>query len=132
MALINTIKELLPLNPLYAEELRQFLDRFGPEDPSHLADFAASLTTSDKDQLQEVLEAFPLLLRMERVLVLLHKELELAAPRRRFRKSVEERMEERQREFFLKEQLKAIQKELGLERTIGPQSWRSSGNGWRS
>jgi ATP-dependent Lon protease len=116
MALINTIKELLPLNPLYAEELRQFLDRFGPEDPSHLADFAASLTTSDKDQLQEVLEAFPLLLRMERVLVLLHKELELARAQAQIRKSVEERMEERQREFFLKEQLKAIQKELGLEK----------------
>jgi ATP-dependent Lon protease len=116
MALINTIKELLPLNPLYAEELRQFLDRFGPEDPSHLADFAASLTTSDKEQLQEVLEAFPLLLRMERVLLLLHKELELARAQAQIRKSVEERMEERQREFFLKEQLKAIQKELGLEK----------------
>jgi ATP-dependent Lon protease len=116
MALINTIKELLPLNPLYAEELRQFLDRFGPEDPSHLADFAASLTTSDKDQLQEVLEAFPLLLRMERVLLLLHKELELARAQAQIRKSVEERMEERQREFFLREQLKAIQKELGLEK----------------
>jgi len=116
MALINTIKELLPLNPLYAEELRLFLDRFGPEDPSHLADFAASLTTSDKDQLQEVLEAFPLLLRMERVLLLLHKELELARAQAQIRKSVEERMEERQREFFLKEQLKAIQKELGLEK----------------
>ena len=49
MAVINTIKELLPLNPLYVEELRMFLDRFGPEDPSHLADFAASLTTSTKD-----------------------------------------------------------------------------------
>ena len=55
MAIINTIKELLPLNPLYQEELRMFLDRFGPDDPSHLADFAASLTTSDKEALQEVL-----------------------------------------------------------------------------
>ncbi|MCU0766239.1 MAG: endopeptidase La [Gammaproteobacteria bacterium] len=116
MAVINTIKELLPLNPLYAEELRQFLDRFGPEDPSHLSDFAASLTTSDKDQLQDVLEAFPLLPRMERVLVLLHKELELARAQAQIRKSVEDRMQERQREFFLKEQLKAIQKELGLEK----------------
>ena len=33
MAVINTIKELLPLNPLYVEELRMFLDRFGPDDP---------------------------------------------------------------------------------------------------
>ncbi len=44
MAVINTIKELVPLNPLYGEELRIFLDRLGPDDPSHLADFAASLT----------------------------------------------------------------------------------------
>jgi len=114
MAVINTIKELLPLNPLYVEELRMFLDRFGPEDPSHLADFAASLTTSSKEQLQEVLEAVELLPRMEKVLVLLNNELELARAQQKIRRSVEERMQKQQREFFLKEQLKAIQKELGL------------------
>ncbi|WP_295608551.1 LON peptidase substrate-binding domain-containing protein, partial [uncultured Lamprocystis sp.] len=114
MAVINTIKELLPLNPLYVEELRMFLDRFGPDDPSHLSDFAASLTTSKKEQLQEVLEAVPLLPRMEKVLVLLNNELELAKAQQKIRHSVEERMQKQQREFFLKEQLKAIQKELGL------------------
>ncbi|MGD2082058.1 MAG: endopeptidase La, partial [Chromatiales bacterium] len=114
MAIINTIKELLPLNPLYGEELRMFLDRFGPDDPSHLADFAASLTTSDKHQLQEVLEEVELLPRMEKVLVLLNNELELAKAQQTIRKSVEERMEKQQREFFLREQLKAIQKELGI------------------
>ena len=114
MAVINTIKELLPLNPLYVEELRMFLDRFGPEDPSHLADFAASLTTSTKTQLQEVLEAVPLLPRMEKVLILLNNELELARAQQKIRHSVEERMQGQQREFFLREQLKAIQKELGL------------------
>jgi len=114
MAVINTIKELLPLNPLYVEELRMFLDRFGPDDPSHLADFAASLTTSSKEQLQEVLEAVPLLKRMEKVLVLLNNELELARAQQKIRASVEERMHKQQREFFLREQLKAIQKELGI------------------
>lgn len=114
MAVINTIKELLPLNPLYVEELRVFLDRFGPDDPSHLADFAASLTTSTKEQLQEVLEAVPLLKRMEKVLVLLNKELELARAQQTIRQSVEERMQKQQREFFLREQLKVIQKELGI------------------
>ena len=34
VAVINTIKELLPLNPLYGEELKYFLNRFGPEHPS--------------------------------------------------------------------------------------------------
>jgi len=114
MAVINTIKELLPLNPLYVEELRMFLDRFGPEDPSHLADFAASLTTSTKDQLQEVLEILPLLQRMEKVLVLLNNELELARAQQKIRRTVEEKMHKQQREFFLREQLKAIQKELGI------------------
>ena len=114
MAVINTIKELLPLNPLYVEELRVFLDRFGPDDPSHLADFAASLTTSTKEQLQEVLEAVDLMKRMEKVLVLLNNELELARAQQKIRQSVEERMQKQQRDFFLKEQLKVIQKELGL------------------
>jgi ATP-dependent Lon protease len=114
VAVINTIKELLPLNPLYAEELRVFLDRMGPDDPSHLADFAAALTTSSREQLQEVLEAVDLLPRMEKVLDLLQNELELARAQQKIRESVEERMHKQQREFFLKEQLKAIQKELGI------------------
>jgi ATP-dependent Lon protease len=114
MAVINTIKELLPLNPLYAEELRVFLDRLGPDDPSHLADFAAALTTASKEQLQRVLETLELLPRMELVLDLLQNELELARAQQQIRQSVEERMQKQQREFFLKEQLKAIQKELGI------------------
>ncbi|WP_316367735.1 endopeptidase La [Candidatus Thiodiazotropha sp. CDECU1] len=116
VAIINTIKELLPLNPLYAEELRMFLDRFGPDDPSHLTDFAASLTTSDKFQLQGVLESVELLPRMEKVLELLHRELEVVKAQASIRKTVEQRMEKQQREFLLREQLKAIQQELGIEK----------------
>ncbi len=114
MAIINTIKELLPLNPLYAEELRMFLDRFGPDDPSHLADFAASLTTANKEELQEVLETPKVLPRMEKVINLLHNELEVAKSQHNIRQRVEERMDKQQREFFLREQLKEIQQELGI------------------
>ena len=78
IAIINTIKELVPLNPLYGEEFKLFLDNFHPNDPSHLADFAASLTTSAKEEQQEVLEAIDLLTRLERVHVLINKELEVA------------------------------------------------------
>lgn len=116
MAVINTIKELVPLNPLYGEELRVFLDRLGPDDPSHLADFAASLTTASNQQLQEVLEAVNLMPRMEKVLVLLSNELKLARAQHDIRKSVEDRMDHQQREFFLREQLKSIQQELGIEK----------------
>ena len=116
MAIINTIKELVPLNPLYGEELRMFLDRMGPDDPSHLADFAASLTTADRFQLQEILETTQLMPRMEKVLVLLNNELEIARTQHDIRRTVEEKMEKQQREFMLKEQLKIIQQELGLEK----------------
>jgi ATP-dependent Lon protease len=114
IAIINTIKELLPLNPLYSEELKFFLNRFGPNEPSLLTDFAASLTTASKQELQEVLEALALKKRMEKVLVLLKKELDVARLQSQIREKVDEKMSEQQREFFLHQQLKAIQKELGL------------------
>ena len=114
IAIINTIKELLPLNPLYSEELKFFLNRFGPNEPSQLTDFAASLTTASKQELQDVLEAFGLKKRMEKVLVLLKKELDVARLQSDIRGKVDEKMSEQQREFFLRQQLKAIQKELGL------------------
>jgi len=114
LAIVNTIKELLPLNPLYNEELKRFLERFSPEEPSPLADFAASLTTSSKEELQEILESIHILKRLEKVLALLNKELQLAKAQVEIRKQVEEKMQKHQREFFLREQLKAIQKELGI------------------
>ncbi len=114
MAIINTIKELMPLNPLYSEELKFFLNRFSPNEPSLLADFAASLTTASKEELQSVMDAFNLRRRMEKVLVLIKKELEVAKLQSQIREQVEQKMTKQQREFFLREQLKEIQKELGL------------------
>ncbi len=114
MAIINSIKELIPLNPLYSEEFKYFLARFNPNEPSFLADFAASLTTSTKEELQEVMDAINLRRRMQKVLVLIKKELDVARLQSQIREQVEEKMTKQQREFFLKEQLKAIQKELGL------------------
>ena len=115
-AIINVIKELLPLNPLYGEELKQFLSHFGPSDPSRLADFGASLTTASATELQEVLEILPLYPRLEKTLVLLQKELEIARAQMEIRQHVESEMQERQRETFLREQLKYIQKELGISK----------------
>ena len=114
MAIVNTIKDLIPLNPLYSEELKFFLNRFSPNEPSFLADFAASLTTSTKEDLQKVLEAFNLRKRMEKVLVLIKKELDVAKLQSRIREQVEHKLSNRQREFFLREQLREIQKELGI------------------
>ncbi len=114
LAVINTLKELIPLNPLYSEELKFFLNRFNTNDPSPLADFAASLTTASKEELQEILATAPILERMKKVIVLIKKELEVAKLQTHIRKQVEEKMSEHQRKFFLREQLKAIQQELGI------------------
>ncbi len=114
MAIINTIKELLPLNPLYSEELKFFLNRFKPTDSSPLTDFAATLTTASRDELQDVLETGNLRRRMEKVLQLLKKEVEVARVQTEIREQVEEKVSRQQREFFLREQLKAIQQELGM------------------
>ncbi len=115
-AIINVIKELLPLNPLYGEELKQFLSHFGPSEPARLADFGASLTTAGADELQDVLETLPLYPRLEKTLVLLQKELEIARAQMEIREHVEKEMQDRQREVFLREQLKFIQKELGISK----------------
>jgi ATP-dependent Lon protease len=114
MAIITTLKELIPLNPLYSEELKFFLKRFIPNDPSYLSDFAASLTSADKDALQEILNTTDISKRLQKVVVLLKKETELVKLQARISEEVEERMDEQQRHFFLSEQLKAIQKELGI------------------
>jgi len=114
MAIINTLKELMPLNPLYSEELKFFLNRFNPNEPSQLTDFAASVTTATRQDLQLVLETVHLKKRMERVLVLIKKELEVAELQQDIHDQVEDKLTEHQRHFFLREQLKAIQKELGI------------------
>ncbi|SUD41302.1 ATP-dependent protease La [Ectopseudomonas mendocina] len=116
MALINAIKELLPLNPLYSEELKNYLNRFSPNDPSPLTDFAAALTTAPGRELQEVLDTVPMLKRMEKVLPLLRKEVEVGRLQKELSAEVNKQIGERQREFFLKEQLKLIQQELGISK----------------
>ncbi len=114
MALIQAIKELIPLNPLYNEELKNFLNHFNLNDPSPLADFAAAITTASGKDLQHILDTVQLQKRMERVLVLLHKELEVARLQSEIRTEVEQKMSKHQREFFLREELKVIQRELGI------------------
>ena len=116
LALLNTIKELLPLNPLYGEELKMFLARFDPNDPSPFADFAANMTSAKREELQDVLETLPLLQRMEKVLLLAKKELDVAKIQTKIRESVQERMTEQQRTFFLRQQLEEIKRELGISK----------------
>ncbi|WP_263078903.1 endopeptidase La [Endozoicomonas sp. Mp262] len=116
LALIQAIKELIPLNPLYSEELKNYLNRFNPKDPSPLADFAAAITTAPGSELQEILETLSIQRRMEKVLVLIRKEQEVARLQTEINAEVNRKISKHQREFFLKEQLKVIQKELGISK----------------
>lgn len=116
MAIINGIKELLPINPLYGEELKHYLNRFSPHEPGPLSDFAAAITSAKGRELQAVLETLPVQARMEKVLPLLRKEIEVAELQGEISEQVNAQMQERQREFFLREQLKVIQRELGISK----------------
>lgn len=116
MAIISTLKELVQINPLYSEEIKMFLGRSSMDDPGRLADFAANLTSADGQELQRVLSTLNVRQRIEQVLVLLKKELEVSRLQSKISKQIEKNISEQQRQFFLKEQLKTIKKELGLEK----------------
>ncbi|MDM7997298.1 MAG: endopeptidase La [Acidobacteriota bacterium] len=116
MAVVTTLKELVKLNPLQSEAIKMFLGRSTFDDPGRLADFAANLTTASGAELQEVLETFDVRTRINRVLTLLKREVEISKLHVEINKQIQEKVSGQQREFFLKEQLKAIKKELGLEK----------------
>ncbi|RLC25518.1 MAG: endopeptidase La [Deltaproteobacteria bacterium] len=116
IAIINAIKQLLSLNPLYSEELKQYLGMFSPDQPSPLTDFAAGITTASGEDLQEVLELSSVIARMKKVMMLLQKEIEIAKLQSKIQKDVNIKVDDNKRKFFLREQLKAIQKELGLQK----------------
>jgi ATP-dependent Lon protease len=114
LSIIAAVKELVQANPLYGEELKQALQYFSPNEPAPLTDFAATLTTATGDELQTVLETIPILKRMQRVFPLLQKEVEITKLHGEISKEVNTKISSRQRNFFLREQLKTIQKELGI------------------
>ncbi|MBU8910848.1 MAG: endopeptidase La [Desulfobacterales bacterium] len=116
IAIINAIKQLLSLNPLYSEDLKQYLGMFSPDQPSPLTDFAVGITTASGDDLQEILELASVMDRMKKAMLLLQKEIEIAKLQSKIQKDLNVQMDESKRKFFLKEQLKAIQKELGLKK----------------
>ncbi len=84
------------------------------EEPGRLADFIASslpfLTTSDK---QELLETPDISARLERINKHLAKELEVQQLRNKIQSEVQDSVQQSQRDYYLREQMKAIQKELG-------------------
>ncbi|WP_339488301.1 endopeptidase La [Pseudomonas sp. EL_65y_Pfl2_R95] len=83
------------------------------DEPSRLVDTMAAHMALKIEQKQEILEITELSARVEHVLALLDAEVDLLQVEKRIRGRVKKQMERSQREYYLNEQMKAIQKELG-------------------
>jgi len=111
-AIFTEMKALSDNNALFSEEMR--LNMVNIDHPGKLADFVASIMNIPRDQQQKLLETFDVRVRMEAVLVHIKKEQALLKIQKKISKQINEKIEKNQREFFLREELKAIQKELGI------------------
>lgn len=85
------------------------------EDPRSLADFIASNFNISVAEKQEILELIDLKKRLERVVSILNKELQVLELGSKIQSELKKEMDKTQREYYLREQLKAIQRELGEE-----------------
>jgi len=96
------------------------------DDPGKLADTITPYLPLRVEQKQEILETTDVQERLEKLSLILKKELEILEIQRSIRSRVEKEMGDSQREFFLREQMKAIQQELGErdERTVEIDEYR--------
>ncbi len=85
----------------------------GIEEPGQLTDLVTSHLSLKLSQKQEILEIFDLKERIERLVEILGRELEILEIERKIGSRVRKQMEKTQKEYYLREQIKAIQKELG-------------------
>ncbi|MDR1587168.1 MAG: endopeptidase La [Treponema sp.] len=111
-ALISEMKQISENNPLFSEEMR--LNMINIDHPGKIADFIASILNIEKNDQQKILEILNVRKRMEQVLVYIKKEQELLRIQKRIQKEINEKIEKSQRDYFLKEELKAIKTELGM------------------
>ncbi|HUX28423.1 MAG TPA: endopeptidase La, partial [Terracidiphilus sp.] len=109
---IDQFQQIVSESPTLSDELRTIAANI--EEPARLVDFVASslpfLTTDDK---QGLLEAPSVLERLELLNKHLAKEIEVQQLRSKIQSEVQDQVQQTQRDYYLREQLKAIQKELG-------------------
>src|SRR4030042_6069373 len=84
-------------------------------EPNNLTDFIASNINITLQEKQELLAAVDVKDRMEKLTIFLNKELEILEIGSKIQSQVQTEMSKSQRDYFLREQMKAIQKELGEE-----------------
>ena len=109
---VSQFQQIVTSSPTLSDDLQTIAINI--EEPGRLADFIASslpfLTTIDK---QELLETPDVSARLERINKHLAKELEVQQLRNKIQTEVQDSVQSSQRDYYLREQLKAIQKELG-------------------
>ena len=116
-ALIVSVRQasnrLITLSPNVPEEASVLLENI--EDPSALADFLAANLSLDIAKKQQLLEELDAAKRLEQISVILAQQLEVLELSHKIQGRVRESIDKNQREYFLQEQLKAIQNELGQQ-----------------
>jgi ATP-dependent Lon protease len=105
-------QRVVEISPTLADELQAVAANI--QDPSRLADFiAGSLQSLNTAQKQELLEVLDVKVRLERLNKILAKDLEVLEVGNKIQSQVKTELQKNQREYYLREQMKAIQKELG-------------------
>jgi len=107
----ESFREYVKYNKKVPGEVTKSLARI--EDPSKFVDVLAAHLPVSTDEKQKILAAIPLKERLELLLTIIHKEIEIAQLEENIRARVKERMDKTQKEYYLAEQLRAIQKEMG-------------------
>lgn len=119
--ILKVFKEISQLNTMFREQIATFSASIQSattnifEEPARLADFAAAVSAGEEEELQEILESLDIEQRLEKSLVVLKKELMNAELQNKISKDVETKIQKRQREYYLMEQLKGIKRELGID-----------------
>ncbi|KAF8340332.1 Lon protease C-terminal proteolytic domain-containing protein [Cantharellus anzutake] len=117
--IVSVFKDIAQLNPLFRDQITNFTISQSAnnvfDEPDKLADFAAAVSTGEVEELQDVLESLVIEDRLRKALLVLKKELINAQLQSKISRDVESKIQKRQREYYLMEQLKGIKKELGME-----------------
>ncbi|KAG8954295.1 ATP-dependent Lon protease pim1 [Tulasnella sp. 424] len=117
--IVSVFKDIAQLNPLFRDQITNFTISQSAsnvfDEPDKLADFAAAVSTGEVGELQDVLESMSIEDRLQKALLVLKKELINAQLQSKISRDVESKIQKRQREYYLMEQMKGIKKELGME-----------------
>jgi ATP-dependent Lon protease len=119
LAISSEIRSLLQLNPLFQEQVNLVVSQLNYDHPGQTMDVISNLISAEREKMQELLETWDIAERAKKLLSIIKDELEVAKIQARINESIQEGVNEQQKEYFLREQLKAIRRELGEEKEDG-------------